>query len=65
MDAGGIFQAELVAQNLQKGRGEIGTEYVMNVRYKPRSVVPTTTGNAAANRAAVESGNVAANGGQR
>jgi Tfp pilus assembly protein PilN len=64
MDAAGIFQAELVAQNLQKGRGEIGTEYVMNVRYKPRSGVPTTTGNAAANRAA-ESGNVAANGGQR
>lgn len=65
MDAAGVFQAELVAQNLQKGRGEIGTEYVMNVRYVPRSGVPTTTGNAAANLAAVESNKVAANGGQR
>ena len=65
MDAGGIFQAELVAQNLQKGRGEIGTEYVMNVRYVPRSGVPTTPGNAAANLAAVESNKLAANGGQR
>ena len=37
MDTAGIFQAELVSQNLQKGRGEIGTEYVMNVRYAPRA----------------------------
>jgi Tfp pilus assembly protein PilN len=64
MDAAGIFQAELVAQNLQKGRGEIGTEYVMNVRYVPRSGVPTTSGNTTS-LAAVESRSVAANGGQR
>jgi Tfp pilus assembly protein PilN len=64
MDAAGIFQAELVAQNLQKGRGEIGTEYVMNVRYVPRSGVPTTSGNTTS-LAAVEPRSVAANGGQR
>ena len=64
MDAAGVFQAELVAQNLQKGRGEIGTEYVMNVRYVPRSGVPTTSGNTTS-LAAVESRSIAVNGGQR
>ena len=63
MDTAGIFQAELVSQNLQKGRGEIGTEYVMNVRYAPRSGVPTSSNNGAS-LAAIES-TVAANGGRR
>jgi Tfp pilus assembly protein PilN len=37
----GIFQAELRAQNLQKGRGESGTEYELFVVYRPRSGVAT------------------------
>jgi Tfp pilus assembly protein PilN len=36
MDRVGIFQAELRAQNLQKGRGESGTEYELYVIYRPR-----------------------------
>ncbi len=64
MDSAGIFQAELVSQNLQKGRGEIGTEYVMNVRYVPRNGVPTSSNNGAS-LAAIESSTVAANGGRR
>ena len=35
MDRVGIFQAELRAQNLQKGRGESGTEYELYVIYRP------------------------------
>jgi Tfp pilus assembly protein PilN len=41
MDKAGIFQAELRAQNLQKGRGESGTEYELFVVYRPRSGVAT------------------------
>ena len=37
MDRAGIFQADLRAQNLQKGRGEIGTEYELAVIYRPRA----------------------------
>ena len=33
----GVFQMELRNQNLQKGRGEIGTEYEFNVIYRSRS----------------------------
>lgn len=33
----GIFEAELRIQNLQKGRGEAGTEYELFVIYRPRS----------------------------
>ena len=33
----GIFEAELRNQNLQKGRGEVGTEYELFVIYRPRS----------------------------
>ena len=33
----GIFQAELRGQNLQKGRGEAGTEYELYVVYRSRS----------------------------
>lgn len=64
MDAAGIFQAELVSQNLQKGRGEIGTEYVMNVRYVPRRGVPSSS-EKGASVAAIEPSTVAANGGRR
>ena len=43
MDRAGIFHAELRAQNLQRGRGESGTEYELSVIYRPRagSVVDT------------------------
>jgi hypothetical protein len=37
MDRAGIFQAQLRSQNLQKGRGESGTEYELSVVYRPRS----------------------------
>jgi hypothetical protein len=33
----GVFQAELRAQNLQKGRGESGTEYELYVVYRARA----------------------------
>jgi Tfp pilus assembly protein PilN len=36
MDRTGTFQAELRSQNLQKGRGETGTEYELYVLYRPR-----------------------------
>ncbi len=36
----GVFRAELVSQNLQRGRGESGAEYEMNVHYTPRSSTP-------------------------
>jgi Tfp pilus assembly protein PilN len=36
MDRAGTFQAELRSQNLQKGRGETGTEYELYVLYRPR-----------------------------
>jgi Tfp pilus assembly protein PilN len=37
MERAGIFQPELRSQNLQKGRGESGTEYELYVRYRPRA----------------------------
>lgn len=37
MDRAAIFQAELRSQNLQKGRGEGGTEYELVVLYRPRA----------------------------
>ena len=36
MQQGGIFQAVLRSQNLQRGRDEVGAEYEMDVRYTPR-----------------------------
>lgn len=33
----GIFHSELREQNLQKGRGETGTEYTLYVVYRPRA----------------------------
>jgi Tfp pilus assembly protein PilN len=37
MNKNGIFNAELKNQNLQKGRGEGGTEFELLVAYRPRS----------------------------
>jgi len=37
MDRVGVFQAELRSQNLQRGRGESGSEYELYVVYRPRS----------------------------
>ena len=48
MDRAGIFQADLRVQNLQKGRGESGTEYDLAVVYRPRA------GYASENMAAVQ-----------
>lgn len=40
MDRAGIFRAELIEQNLQKERGEAGTESTLRVFYQPRGSVP-------------------------
>ena len=40
MESGGVFHAELVSQNLQRGKGESGAEYEMNVYYVPRAGAP-------------------------
>jgi Tfp pilus assembly protein PilN len=40
METQGVFQAELVSQNLQRGKGESGAEYEMNVNYVPRAGAP-------------------------
>ncbi|MFN2576100.1 MAG: hypothetical protein ABR607_00250 [Pyrinomonadaceae bacterium] len=37
MESQGVFRAELVAQNPQRGKGEIGSEYELNVHYVPRA----------------------------
>jgi Tfp pilus assembly protein PilN len=47
MDRGGIFNAELRSQNLQKGRGESGTEYELYVIYTPRAGSPSSSDEAA------------------
>ena len=39
----GIFQVELRNQNLQKGRGESGTEYELAVIYRSRQSFPRET----------------------
>src|SRR6266850_2369915 len=44
MERGGVFHAELRTQTLQRGRGESGAEYEMDVRYLPRSGVPISPG---------------------
>jgi hypothetical protein len=40
MERQGVFHAELRNQTLQRGRGEGGAEYEMDVRYVPRAGVP-------------------------
>jgi Tfp pilus assembly protein PilN len=42
MDRAGIFQSELVEQNLHKERNEVGTESTLRVIYRPRGSMPTT-----------------------
>jgi Tfp pilus assembly protein PilN len=54
MDRAGVFQAELRSQNLQKGRGESGTEYELTVLYRPRGGSASSDDKAAA-LASVES----------
>jgi Tfp pilus assembly protein PilN len=44
MERDGVFHAELRAQTLQRGRGESGAEYEMDVRYVPRAGVPMASG---------------------
>ncbi|MDQ3175684.1 MAG: hypothetical protein M3Q91_18565 [Acidobacteriota bacterium] len=48
MDRAGILQAELRSQNLQKGRGESGTEYELSVLYRPRAGSASSDDKAAA-----------------
>lgn len=45
MDREGVFHAELISQNRQRGRGESGEEYEMIVHYAPRAGAPTETAN--------------------
>lgn len=45
MERGGIFHADLVSQNIERGRGEGGQEYEMNVFYMPRAGVGVTPSN--------------------
>jgi len=49
MDKEGVFQAELHNQNLQKGRGESGSEYELLVQYTPPSSFASTSEARAAN----------------
>jgi Tfp pilus assembly protein PilN len=44
MDRSGVFRAFPLAENLQKGRGETGTEWTLNVQYTPRAGVSTSNG---------------------
>jgi Tfp pilus assembly protein PilN len=37
MDSQGVFSAVLVSQNPQRGKGETGAEYELNVHYVPRA----------------------------
>ncbi|MGH9883281.1 MAG: hypothetical protein ACRD6N_17740 [Pyrinomonadaceae bacterium] len=64
MDRGGVFQAELRSQNLQKGRGEIGTEYELLVSYRPRAGSPLSDSQAS-NLARVEGAAAASKGDTR
>jgi len=45
MERQGIFHAELVSQNLQRGREVGGAEYEMNVHYVPRAGAPIASEN--------------------
>jgi Tfp pilus assembly protein PilN len=63
MDHQGIFHAELTIQNLQKGKGEGGSEYELKVEYFPRSGFATANEQPA--RAALDTPARALPGGQR
>jgi Tfp pilus assembly protein PilN len=56
MDKDGIFHAELRAQNLERGRGESGTEYELSVIYRPRAGTATDKVAAAPSSADVAKG---------
>jgi hypothetical protein len=40
MERGGVFQAEVTAQNLPKGTSSSGMEWVLSVTYRPRAGAP-------------------------
>jgi Tfp pilus assembly protein PilN len=63
MDRGGTFQAELRSQSLEKGKGETGAEYELNVQYSPRGRFASSTDENA--RAAVERSTTGSTGGPR
>jgi Tfp pilus assembly protein PilN len=63
MDQQGIFHAELLSQNLQKGKGEGGSEYELNLHYTPPASFVTSSDQRA--RAAIESSTLDAPGGMR
>ena len=42
MSRGGVFEAEPMAQNLQKGSSAGGMEWVLYVKYRPRAGAPTS-----------------------
>ncbi|HYE66492.1 MAG TPA: hypothetical protein VD966_12970 [Pyrinomonadaceae bacterium] len=64
MDRLGVFQAEPLAQNLQRGRGESGTEWTLYIRYTPRAGAPRAA-NSNNNIAAATNAPAASNGGQQ
>ena len=45
MASEGVFDAKLISQSLQRGRGETGEEYEMSVHYVPRSGAPIEAAN--------------------
>jgi Tfp pilus assembly protein PilN len=45
MENGGVFQADIMNQALLKGKNEVGTEWTLRVRYRPRSGVSAPSGN--------------------
>lgn len=63
MDQEGIFQAELQTQNLQKGKGEGGSEYELKVQYTARAGYASQPVQPA--RAAVETPAMDISGGRR
>lgn len=63
MDQQGIFQPELHTQNLQKGKGEGGSEYELRVQYSPKAGYTSQPQQPA--RAAVDASAVETRGGLR
>jgi Tfp pilus assembly protein PilN len=64
MQDSGVFEAELKSQSLQKGRGEIGSEYFLDIRYTPRTGAPVGS-EEQANRRQFDSSKIASDGGLR
>jgi Tfp pilus assembly protein PilN len=56
MNKEGIFEAELRTVNLQKGRGESGSEYELGVQYTPRASFASSPDERAANEDPAASG---------